>query len=280
MRSAPPAESLLQASWRQPSYETNDTVWDLSNAADVSGTGADADADMPDFDWLAVIEEECRTDSIANTTSLAHSSALQAQARTQTPSQAAGATHPAIVSTPIGKLAGITSKLLQGWEVGEVHLLNHFLHSVARSLTLVRDEENPLICAVVPLAFANTAVRHALAALSACHLARTYPNFESDLLRHRSLALQALKLELEPSGAQRTVAPLAATLLLCLLEVSRVPPLVHAARPKARPVCLKGRLRLTDNIPRFVPGTQGAGSSTYMVQEPSSATRLLQFSQA
>ncbi|KAH7024814.1 fungal-specific transcription factor domain-containing protein [Microdochium trichocladiopsis] len=63
----------------------------------------------------------------------------------------------------------------------------------------------------------NAMVRHALLALSACHLARVYPVFKQDLLLHRSLALQALRSDLvypdSPEGG------LVTTLLLCLTEM-------------------------------------------------------------
>ncbi|KAH7028759.1 fungal-specific transcription factor domain-containing protein [Microdochium trichocladiopsis] len=208
-----PAESSPpQPPRHKTGFSLRDYEIDMAAAADPA-------LDMPDFDWLSVIEEECRADSTAAATSLAHSSALQVQVPQQAAPTGLAAARSAILATASAKLAGITPALLEGWEVGEVHLLNHFLQSVARSLTLVSDEENPLICVVVPLALANAAMRHALVALSACHLARTYPNFESDMLRHRSLALQALEAELELDGQRRTVLPLAATLLLCLLEI-------------------------------------------------------------
>lgn len=67
------------------------------------------------------------------------------------------------------------------------------------------------------MALENDSVRHALIALSACHLARMYPNFEQNVLMHRSHALECLKQELGSGVA--TVSALATTLLMCLVEV-------------------------------------------------------------
>jgi transcriptional activator protein UGA3 len=172
---------------------------------------------MPSFDWISVIDEEYQTESSTKGTSLANSSALDVQPEGRASDDIAADDSISLPSTALGNLAGITPASLQGWTIGERHLLNHFLQYVARSLVLVEDDENPFIASIVPMALDNDTVRHALLALSACHLSRIYPDFERNLLRHRSLALLHLKAELETS--RDTTRSLAATLLLCLLEV-------------------------------------------------------------
>lgn len=120
-------------------------------------------------------------------------------------------------STALNNLAGISAHALKDWSFGERHLLNHFSQSIARQLVVVEDEDNPFILVLVPMAVENTIVRHSLLALSACHLAKIYPAFGTDILVHQSLALQGLKVELSFSGTNEWT--LATTLLLCLLEV-------------------------------------------------------------
>ncbi|KAH8660093.1 fungal-specific transcription factor domain-containing protein [Xylariales sp. PMI_506] len=166
------------------------------------------------FDWLSVVDEEYSTERLPHRQSLANSSALEV--RPEHRADSGGVPMP-VASTALWKSAGITPELLQDWEVGEKHLLNHFLQSVARSLVLVEDDENPFICITVPMALENTTIRHALAALSACHLSRIYPEFERDLFHHRSYALRGLKAELE--SQKNRAASLTATLFLCLLEI-------------------------------------------------------------
>jgi hypothetical protein len=169
------------------------------------------------YDWITLIDEEYLSGESSAGSILANSSALDVlpgdRASDDIPLEGA----VSLPSTALGHLAGISPHSLEGWTVGERHLLNHFLQSVSRSLVVVKDDENPFIGIIVPMALENDAVRHALTALSACHLARIYPDFKRNVLRHRSHALGYLKGELGPNTA--TLSALAATLLLCLLEV-------------------------------------------------------------
>ncbi|KAK6084184.1 short chain dehydrogenase reductase family [Seiridium cupressi] len=213
------------APFEDPSaFQRQGTAEETANApsslSDVGAVAAEPSAAVPQpaFDWISVIDEEYLSESSARGSSLANSSALDVQPDSRASDDVTvireGITIP---STALGNLAGITPAVLQDWTTGECHLLNHFLQSVARSLVLVRDAENPFINVVIPMAFENVAVRHALVGLSACHLARTYPDFERNLLRHRSHALQCLKTEL--NSPTNITWSLASTLMLCLLEI-------------------------------------------------------------
>lgn len=172
----------------------------------------------PPNDWIALIDEEYLSGASSAGSNLANSSALDVLPEDRASDEVALDGAIALPSTALGHLAGISSGSLEGWTIGERYLLNHFLQSVSRALVVVKDDENPFISIIVPMALENDAVRHALTALSACHLARIYPDFERNLLRHRSHALEHLKRELGPDMA--TLSALGATLLLCLLEVS------------------------------------------------------------
>lgn len=119
--------------------------------------------------------------------------------------------------TALNNITGVTSEALNEWSVGEKHLLNHFQQVVSRALVVVDDDENPFLVDIVPMALAYHPVRHSLVALSACHLSKVYSDFERNVLRHRSLALQGLKADLD--NPERIESALATTLLLCLLEV-------------------------------------------------------------
>lgn len=148
---------------------------------------------------------------------LANSSALEVLPDARASDDSPPSDGVSFPSTALANLAGITHRALRDWTTGERHLLNHFLQSVARSLVMVNDQDNPFLSDIVPMALESPLVRHALAALSACHLAKTYPDFERNLFLHRSRALEALKTELKEH--QTVERALAATLLLCLSEV-------------------------------------------------------------
>lgn len=63
-------------------------------------------------------------------------------------------------------------------------------------------------------------VRHAMLALTACHLCKLYPMFEDTLIRQHSLALNHLKIDLE--SKYRVPYALTTSLLLCLFGVSNL----------------------------------------------------------
>jgi transcriptional activator protein UGA3 len=104
------------------------------------------------------------------------------------------------------------------WDPVEQYLLSHFLEVVSRSFVVVFDDENPFLHEILPKASNVRSVRHALLALTACHLCKLYPNFEDSVVRHQSLALFFLKRDLE--SANDVENTLAVSLLLCLFEVS------------------------------------------------------------
>ena len=164
------------------------------------------------FDWLAVIDDDYVAEKSINPSTLAHSSALEVLLDAR--ARHGGAMPP---STALSNLASIDPMALEIWTVGERHLLNHFLQFVARSMVMVGDEDNPFLSVIVPMVFENDAVRNALAALSATHLSKVYPDFDRNHLLHRSMALRALKAQLDDPKAIHWA--LAATLLLCLSEV-------------------------------------------------------------
>ncbi|KAK2033493.1 hypothetical protein LX32DRAFT_73146 [Colletotrichum zoysiae] len=166
-------------------------------------------------DWIALIENEHKSprSELAN---LANSAALvDLPIPFATDDEAGRATF--LPPTALNNMIGIAPFSLKDWSFGQRHLLNHFMQSVSRALVVVPDEENPFLRYVVPMVTENAMVRHALLALSACHLARVYPVFRQDLLLHRSLAMQALRSDLvypdSPEGG------LVTTLLLCLTEI-------------------------------------------------------------
>ena len=125
-----------------------------------------------------------------------------------------GSTFPV---SALNSITSVTAEALTYWPAGERHLLNHFLLAVSRALVLVDDHENPFLTEIVPMAFEYASVRHSLLALSACHLSKVYPNFEGNVLGHRSMAYLYLRPLIETQS--EPVAALTTTLLLCLLEV-------------------------------------------------------------
>ncbi|ETS75479.1 hypothetical protein PFICI_12423 [Pestalotiopsis fici W106-1] len=169
------------------------------------------------LDWLDIIDRETHSDLSSPLSSLAHSSALKVfpsrRASDAAPSEA-GLNLPHI---SLIRYAGLDQEAQNGWSTGERYLLNHFLQSVARSMSMAEDKYNPFIRLIVPLAFESTGVRNALVALSATHLSKIYPDFEKDHLLHRNLALEDLKWRLE--SPESVISNLTTTLLLCLSEV-------------------------------------------------------------
>ena len=113
---------------------------------------------------------------------------------------------------------GVEPTVIAQWHPTEQHLLNHFLQVVSRALVVVNDDRNPFLLEILPMALVNLSVRHALLALTAQHLCRMYPVFEDTLFNQKTLALHYLKQEFQTHITTNNA--LAATLLLCLLEVS------------------------------------------------------------
>jgi transcriptional activator protein UGA3 len=103
------------------------------------------------------------------------------------------------------------------WDPVEQYLLSHFLEVVSRSFVVVFDDENPFLNDILPKASNIRSVRHALLALTACHLCKLYPNFEDSVVKHQTLALFFLKKDLE--FANDIENTLVVSLLLCLFEV-------------------------------------------------------------
>jgi transcriptional activator protein UGA3 len=170
------------------------------------------------LDWVTLIDDEGSVSNTARKSHLNDSSALIYRDR------AARSPPPIHVDSALCNFAPTADParraMLAQWHETEQHLLNHFLQFVARALVVVSlDGANPFIMEVVPLAFENGAVQHAMLALSARHLCRVYPKFEDTLVRQQSLALHHLKAELDTCAGHYKYA-LPATLLLCLLEVS------------------------------------------------------------
>lgn len=179
----------------QPSYSTNSTSYE---------------------DWIGLVLADDAEYEMSKKDNLNESNALVVlpEDRVSDESPTLGTMLPL---TALNNITGVTSETLQGWSVGEIHLLNHFQQVVSRALVVVDDDENPFLLYIVPLALAFPPVRHSLVALSACILSKVYPDFERNVLRHRSLALHCLKDQLE--NTEGIESSLATTLLLCLLEV-------------------------------------------------------------
>lgn len=166
-------------------------------------------------EWIALVHDEVSSRP-NDRTNLGHSSALNVlpESRASDDDRSLASFVPPISSNC---LTGVANGTLDDWTTGEKHLLNHYLQVVSRLLVVVPDNDNPYLQELIPMAFESTTVRHALVALAACHLQRVYPDFQRNFLFHRSMTLQGLKGDLdEPDGASYS---LAATLLLCLLEV-------------------------------------------------------------
>ena len=210
-------------------------------------------------DWIALIGFD-DPGGMVKPVNLANSTAL---VDLPVPSAADGEDSRArfLPSTALNNLAGVNPQALTDWTFGERHLLNHFLQSVSRTLVVVGDEDNPFLRVIVPIAVENPTVRHSVLAISACHLSKVYPEFERDLLVHRNLALQRLKAELTVHGTSECT--LAATLLLCLLEVGT-------------PHQYYDEENSTDKE-RYPKAPQGNGYCTSMVQKHSSSISIMLF---
>lgn len=123
------------------------------------------------------------------------------------------------ISTPLPETIAIYSERLTDFDPTERYLLLHYAQYVSRALVVVDDDaENPYLTEILPMALDVKSVRHAMFALTACHLCKLYPMFEDTLERQHSLALHHLKLDLE--SGDRVSYALTTSLLLCLFGVS------------------------------------------------------------
>jgi transcriptional activator protein UGA3 len=99
----------------------------------------------------------------------------------------------------------------------ESHLLQHYVHVVSRSLSVVPDEINTFISLFVPMALQQPAMRNALLGLSATHLKRIRPEYDD--IAAVSFQQLALRQAQELLYAGNSTEGLAAVLFLCLQEV-------------------------------------------------------------
>lgn len=123
--------------------------------------------------------------------------------------------------TAIPETTSIRSETLTDFDPTERYLILHYAQYVSRALVVVDDDaENPYLTEILPIALDVKSVRHAMFALTACHLCKLYPMFEDTLERQHSLALHHLKIDLE--SGDRVSYALTTSLLLCLFGV-RIP---------------------------------------------------------
>ncbi|KAJ6263152.1 Transcriptional activator [Drechslerella dactyloides] len=103
----------------------------------------------------------------------------------------------------------------------ESTLLQHYACVVSRSLSVVPDEINPFLSLFMPMAFEHSAMRYALLGLSASHLRRHHPEFETVMTKYLALAMERTRVliaEAETSD-EAAVEGLATILVLCLHEI-------------------------------------------------------------
>ncbi|KAH7325562.1 fungal-specific transcription factor domain-containing protein [Stachybotrys elegans] len=188
---------------------------EASGGAEISDESDDDTDVAPILNWSDIILGEIEMENCPQ--SLAHSSALKVLPDKRASDEAPppeGITLPPIA---LSKYAGINPAAQDSWTAGERHLLNHFIQSVARSMSMVEDRYNPFIRLIAPKIFESKAIRNAVAALSATHLSKVYPDFVRNQLMHRDMALENLKAILEIP--EEAAAALGATLILCLCEI-------------------------------------------------------------
>jgi transcriptional activator protein UGA3 len=177
---------------------------------------SDDEADVaPILNWSDIILSEIERENSPQ--SLAHSSALRVLPDKRASDEAPPPEGITLAPIALSIYAGINPAAQDSWTAGERHLLNHFIQSVARSMSTAEDRYNPFICLIAPKVFESKAIRNAVAALSATHLSRVYPDFVRNQLMHRDMALENLKAILEIP--EEAAAALGATLILCLCEV-------------------------------------------------------------
>ncbi|EPS38364.1 hypothetical protein H072_8064 [Dactylellina haptotyla CBS 200.50] len=103
----------------------------------------------------------------------------------------------------------------------ESTLLQHYACVVSRSLSVVPDEINPFLSLFMPMAMEHNAMRYALLGLSASHLRRHHPEFETVMTKYLALAMEQTRVlifEAETSD-EAAVEGLATILVLCLHEI-------------------------------------------------------------
>ncbi|KKK14660.1 hypothetical protein P175DRAFT_0341800 [Aspergillus ochraceoroseus IBT 24754] len=117
----------------------------------------------------------------------------------------------------LGNIIHLAPAGMADFEPTEQHLLLHYVQHVSRALAVVNDDENPFLHEILPMAMEVKSVRHAMLALTACHLCKVYPKFEDTLIRQHSLALQHLKQDLQ--SETKAGFTLTTSLLLCLFGI-------------------------------------------------------------
>lgn len=148
---------------------------------------------------------------------LNESSALKSQPKNQGEEEQSQESQ--LTQTPLPETIAIQPERLIGFGPTERYLLLHYTQYVSRALVVVDDDaENPYLTEILPMALDIKSVRHAMLALTACHLCKLYPMFEDTLIRQHSLALHHLKLDLK--SGDRVSYALTTSLLLCLFGVS------------------------------------------------------------
>ncbi|KAH8660408.1 fungal-specific transcription factor domain-containing protein [Xylariales sp. PMI_506] len=206
-----PNESLMV-----DAFLTSGATSQSQHSNTVSVGASDCSTRLSSFsDLLAIIDWDNRI-SVMKTARLANSTALVSLGIPCAADDEVGLAM-FLPSTALCNLTGVTPQALKTWTIPERHLLNHFLQSVSRAMAITQDRANPWLCVIVPMALESTMVQHALVTLSACHLSKVYPDFSDDVYVHRSIALQSLMKEL--AGSESSVWALAATLLLCFVEI-------------------------------------------------------------
>ncbi|ETS76415.1 hypothetical protein PFICI_11802 [Pestalotiopsis fici W106-1] len=171
-------------------------------------------------DWIGLVEYEAEPAPLTSSTSVA--SVSPALVDLPIPSRAEHAAYATFLpSTALNNLTGVKPGSLVSCDIGERHLWNHFILSVARVLVNSRDDaRNPFLAVAVPMALDSFLVRHALLALSACHLGRVYSSFRHDLQKHRRTALAVLKEEMMALSQDCDLEEiLMGTMLLLLTEI-------------------------------------------------------------
>jgi len=103
----------------------------------------------------------------------------------------------------------------------EKNLLQHYAVSVSRSLSVVPDEINPFLSLFMQMAMSQTAMRFALLGLSASHLRRIHPSFETVMTKYLAMAMEKTRglLDDAQTSDEAAIEGLATILVLCLHEI-------------------------------------------------------------
>ncbi|KAL2850143.1 fungal-specific transcription factor domain-containing protein [Aspergillus pseudoustus] len=187
---------------------------------------------------LALVPEASMTGS-PRRGHLNESSALISRPRAHSNAEAASAWSGHL---PLTIAAQISPAKMAKLHPTEHHLALHYVQHISRSLVVATsDDRNPFITELLPLALETDSVRHAMLALSACHLCKVYPMFEDTFMRQHTLALNFLNQDLQ--CAEQITTSLISSLLLCLLG------LCHGTSSKWI-IHLHGAARLIDSYPQ------------------------------